>query len=90
MPSGPRTQWLPNGEIAFQRMLAAIDQARVSVRLEMYIFAAGAPGDQFRAALAAAASRGVKVEVLVDGFGSRPLPEEPGMGREGIVVDSRR
>jgi cardiolipin synthase len=74
MQNGPQARWLPNGEVAFQRMLAAIEQARVSVRLEMYIFAGGAPGDQFRAALAAAALRRVRVEVLVDGFGSRPLP----------------
>ncbi|MBK8474750.1 MAG: hypothetical protein IPL39_00145 [Opitutaceae bacterium] len=76
MHNGPRSQWLPNAEIAFQRMLAAIDAARVSVRLEMYIYASGVPGDLFRAVLAAAASRRVRVEVLVDGFGSRPLSED--------------
>ena len=76
MQNGPQAQWLPNGEIAFQRMLAAIDAAKESVRLEMYIFAAGVPGDLFRAVLAAAAKRGVRVEVLVDGFGSRSLPAD--------------
>jgi cardiolipin synthase A/B len=76
MQNGPQAQWLPNGEIAFQRMLAAIDAARESVRLETYIFAAGVPGDLFRAVLAAAAKRGARVEVLVDGFGSRSLPAD--------------
>lgn len=76
MQNGLRSQWLPNTEVAFQRMLTAIDQARVSVRLEMYIFAVGVPGDLFRAVLLAAASRHLRVEVLVDGFGSRPLPED--------------
>ena len=76
MQNGSPAQWLPNGEVAFQRMLAAIDKARVSVRLEMYIFAAGVPGDLFRAVLAAAASRRLRVEVLVDGFGSHPLPTD--------------
>ena len=76
MQNGPQPRWLPNGETAYQRMLAAIDAARSSVRLETYIFSAGVPGDLFRAVLAAAAKRGVRVEVLVDGFGSRPLPAD--------------
>jgi len=76
MLNGPQAQWLPNGETAFQRMLAAIDTAKESVRLETYIFAAGVPGDLFRAVLAGVASRGVRVEVLIDGFGSRPLPAD--------------
>ncbi len=75
MQNGPPAQWLPDGETAFERMLAAVDSARESVRLETYIFAAGAPGDLFLRGLTAVAKRGVKVEVLVDGFGSRSLPE---------------
>ncbi len=74
MQSGPQSQWLPNGENAFQRMLAAIRAAERVVRLETYIFAVGFPGDGFRTELAAAARRGVRVEVLVDGFGARALP----------------
>jgi cardiolipin synthase len=76
MQNGSHAHWLPNGEAAFRRMLAAIGEATASIRLETYIFAAGAPGDLFRAALAAAGARGVKVEVLVDGFGSRSLPQD--------------
>ncbi len=76
MQNGSHAHWLPNGEAAFRRMLAAIGEAKVSVRLETYIFAQNPPGDLFRAALAAAAARGLKVEVLVDGFGSRSLPED--------------
>ncbi len=76
MQKGPQAQWLPNGETAYQRMLVAIDAARESVRLETYIFSAGVPGDLFRAVLAAAAQRGVRVEVLVDGVGSRTLPAD--------------
>ncbi|HLP08289.1 MAG TPA: phospholipase D-like domain-containing protein [Opitutaceae bacterium] len=75
MQNGPPANWLPNGSAAFCRMLAAIESARESVRLETYIYAIGNPGDQFRAALAAAARRGVKVQVLVDGFGARALPD---------------
>jgi len=55
-------------------MLAALADARASVRFENYIYKPGDPGDRFRAALVAAAVRGVKVRVLLDGFGSRDLP----------------
>jgi len=68
--------WLPDGDTAFRRMLAAIAAARASVRLETYIFAAGAPGDLFREALRAAAAREVRVQVLVDGFGAKDLPAD--------------
>jgi cardiolipin synthase len=57
-------------------MLAAIEAARRSIQLEMYIYAAGDPGDRFREALAAAARRRVSVQVLVDGFGARALPAD--------------
>lgn len=54
--------------------MAAISAARESIRLETYIFAAGIPGDEIRAALLAAGRRGVKVKVLTDAFGSLELP----------------
>ena len=55
------------------KSFAAIAAARRSVRLETYIFSAGKPGDQFRAALVAAQQRGVPVYVLVDAWGSQDL-----------------
>ncbi len=58
----------------YRRMLAAIARASVSIRFEFYIFEAGGPGDRFRDAFVAAARRGVKVRVLLDGFGSAGLP----------------
>lgn len=81
-------RWLPDGDTAFERMLAAIDGARTAVNLEMYIFVAAGPGERFRAALLAAAVRGVRVRVLLDGFGSNGLPAnwwEP-VTREGGEV----
>lgn len=71
-PSG--AIWLPTVDEAFRRMLAAIEGAIVSVRLETYIFREGEVGDRFRDALVAAARRGVRVRVLLDGFGSADLP----------------
>lgn len=57
-------------------MLTAIDAARHSVRLEMYIFSHQEPGPSVRNALIAAARRGVQVQVMVDALGSYHLPDE--------------
>lgn len=67
-------RWLRSGGEAFPAMLAAIDAARRSVRLEMYIFADSPLGVKFREALTRAASRGVRVQVTNDSFGSFGLP----------------
>lgn len=56
-------------------MLEAIDGAKISVRLEMYIFHSGGIGDQFRDALIRACQRGVRVHVLIDALGSIALAE---------------
>lgn len=68
-------RWLRNGDEAFGTMLAAIDAARQSVRLETYIFSAGEPGNQFLAALLRARQRGVPVYVIVDSWGSQALTD---------------
>jgi cardiolipin synthase len=76
-PAATRTncQWLRTGDEIFPAMLAAIDAARSSVCLEMYIFAPGLLGGQFREALVRAQRRGAQVRVLVDAFGSMGLPD---------------
>jgi cardiolipin synthase len=66
--------WMPSGRALLGAKLEAIERAEREVLLEIYIFKAGAVGDRFRAALAAAARRGVSVRVLVDAFGSGALP----------------
>jgi cardiolipin synthase A/B len=66
--------WLRAGREIFPPMLAAINAARASVRLEMYIYSAGDPGEAFREALVRARQRGVLVRVLVDALGSLSLP----------------
>jgi cardiolipin synthase A/B len=73
MPSNPPARWLPTVDDAYRHMLAAIEAARASVRLENYIFKSGGPGDRFRDALCAAARRGVQVHVLLDSYGSKDL-----------------
>lgn len=76
MSPAPTASWLVNADAGYRQMLAALAAARHSVRLESYIFRAGEPGDLFRAALVAAAARGVRVHVLLDGFGSKDLPAD--------------
>lgn len=71
----PAYHWLRSGDEAFPAMLRAIDDAAESVRLEMYIFSAGPLADRFRDALVSAARRGVRVQVLLDAFGSFTLSE---------------
>ncbi|MBC8008564.1 MAG: phosphatidylserine/phosphatidylglycerophosphate/cardiolipin synthase family protein [Burkholderiales bacterium] len=66
--------WLANGAVAYRRMLALIDAAHTSIRCETYIWSDDAVGTRFREALTRAASRGVRVRVLVDGAGSSALP----------------
>jgi cardiolipin synthase len=61
---------LDGGPEAYPRMLAALALARYTVRLEVYSFARDGVGQRFIAALAAAARRGVRVTVILDGWGS--------------------
>jgi cardiolipin synthase len=74
--SPPPVVWLNTGAEAFRRMLAAIEQARHSIHLEVYIFQADATGERFRTALTRAAQRGVRVQILLDAFGSNALPAD--------------
>lgn len=55
-------------------MIEEIESARQTIRLEMYIYSAGNPGDLVRDALVRAAQRGVQVRVMLDALGSFGLP----------------
>ena len=69
-PFGDRVELLDGGREAYPRMLAAIDAARTSVYLEVYAFSPSGWGAKFIESLADAVRRGVKVRVIVDGWGS--------------------
>ncbi len=71
-----RFRWLASGRLFLQAQLEAIRGARLEVLLEIYAFKAGGVGDEFCAALVAAAGRGVRVRILLDAFGSVALPGE--------------
>ncbi|MCP3100144.1 phospholipase D-like domain-containing protein [Myxococcus sp. K15C18031901] len=61
---------LDGGTEAYPRMLEAIARARHHVHLEVYTFEREGVGARFLDALVAAARRGVRVKVTVDGWGS--------------------
>lgn len=62
---------LVNGDEAFPRMLAAIENASKSISLSTYIFDNDQVGKNFIRVLSAAVARGVKVKVLIDDIGLR-------------------
>jgi len=68
---GNRIDLLRNGEELFPAMCRAIDAARVSVHIETYIFNLDRTGLRILSHLKRACARGVKVRVVIDGFGSQ-------------------
>jgi cardiolipin synthase len=68
---GNRVTMLVNGEQAYPEMLRAIDEAKHSVALEVYIIELDSVGQKFVDALIGAGRRGCKVLVLMDYVGSR-------------------
>ncbi len=65
---------LRNGEEYFPALEAAIDQARYEIYLQTYIYEADQTGYRIGDALQRAVQRGVRVHVLLDGFGCKDLP----------------
>lgn len=74
----PRIAWregnqidlLRNGAEFFHALCQAIDAAQTSVHLETYIFSVDKTGMRVLDCLQRACERGVKVRVVIDGFGS--------------------
>ncbi|UXH79547.1 cardiolipin synthase ClsB [Roseateles amylovorans] len=68
---GNAVELLCGGDALFPAQIAAIDAARHEVWLATYIFHHDDAGAATAAALCRAAARGVRVRVVVDGFGSK-------------------
>ncbi len=66
---GNRITRLENGAEIFPAMLAGIASAEKSITFETYIYWAGEIAEAFSLALSEKARQGVKVHVLLDGFG---------------------
>src|SRR5690348_12925374 len=57
----------------FERMIQAIDDAKSYILLEMYLVESGVVATRFVDAFVRAAGRGVRVRLVLDGFGSLGL-----------------
>ena len=68
-----RLELLVGGGATFDALLQAIAQARHHLHVEYYIFEPDQTGTRVRDALVAAARRGVRVRLLLDGIGSSAL-----------------
>src|SRR3954453_12612475 len=80
--TAPRSVPIGDGEVTtytfgldlYDDMLAAIDGAKRQVLFETYIWKGDEIGERFKAALAAAAARGVEVYCIYDGFANLVVP----------------
>lgn len=72
---GNRLTFYPDGPDRFEALLKLIAGAERSLSLLYYIFSPDKSGDRVRDALLDALDRGVKVALLIDGFGSSRTPE---------------
>jgi cardiolipin synthase A/B len=72
---GNQVTLLHNGEAYFPAIEAAFDRARHDIYLETYIYENDATGRRIADALKRAAQRGVNVYLLIDGYGSKDLPQ---------------
>ena len=68
--AGNRLTLLPDGPERLDALVALIDDAEESLRILYYIWDDDRSGRRVRDALVAAVGRGVKVSLLVDGFGA--------------------
>jgi len=74
MVDGNRLALLVEGHQRLKALIDLIDGAKSSLRLLYYIYSEDQTGGQVRDAMARALDRGVKVSLIVDGFGSSAGP----------------
>jgi cardiolipin synthase len=86
--TGNRVELLENGEQFFPRVFEAIRNAEREVIIETFILFEDKVGLALHQAIREAAVRGVKVDLLVDGFGSPDLSDEfvQGLTDAGVRV----
>jgi cardiolipin synthase len=72
---GNQVNLLQKGEAYFPALEAAFDRARHEIYLQTYIYENDATGQRIADALKRVALRGVNVYVLIDGYGSKDLPQ---------------
>lgn len=84
---GNAAELLVNGARFFPAMLDDIRAARRSITLETFIWRPGRISDELIEAMCERARAGVKVHVLLDGFGSADFTEEDGTRLKSAGVD---
>jgi cardiolipin synthase len=72
---GNRLTVIGRGPALLEALLALIDEAKTSLRLLYYTYSPDPTGEAVRDGLFRALERGVKVSLLIDGFGSSHLPD---------------
>jgi cardiolipin synthase len=85
---GNRIDLLRNGAEYFPALVMAIEQAKHEVYLQTYIYRVDTTGIEIGHALKQAALRGVTVNLLLDGFGCKDLPQAfiDGLNESGARV----
>jgi len=86
--SGNGIELLENGEEYFPRVFQAIRDAQREVIIETFILFEDKVGKELHEAMRSAALRGVKVDLMIDGFGSPDLSPEfiGGLTSAGVKV----
>ncbi|WP_432071136.1 phospholipase D-like domain-containing protein [Streptomyces sp. AA1529] len=79
---------LRNGDEIFPAMLRAIREARHTIDMMTFVYWQGEIAHEFAHALGERARNGVRVRLLLDGFGSRPIEKSllADMERAGVAV----
>jgi len=72
---GNRIEPLRNGDTIFPAMLEAIEGARHTIDMLTFVYWQGRVGTDFAHTLAARAGTGVRVRVLLDGWGASPIEQ---------------
>jgi cardiolipin synthase len=72
---GNQVTLLEKGEAYFPAIETAVDRAKYDIYMETYIYEDDTTGRRIADALKRAIQRGVTVSMLIDGYGSRNLPQ---------------
>lgn len=80
---------LRNGVEIFPAMLGAIEAARRSIEFVTFVYWSGDIAERMARALADAAARGVRAQVLLDAFGAKPMAAELIDKMKGAGVEIR-
>jgi cardiolipin synthase len=73
---GNKIELLKNGKDYFAAVIQSIKKARKSIFIEAYIFSHDVTGKKILTELKEASQKGIKVYLLLDGFGSRDLSQK--------------